>query len=62
MVTRLSNLTAHLSGNCAFHTAVKVLINTNYIKIFDGNGYLAIYSSPYDKVYKRLPKLDVHVE
>jgi hypothetical protein len=64
MVTSLSNLTAHLSGNCALHTAVKVLINTNYTNIFEGKGYLAIYSSlaAYDKVYKRLPKPDEHVE
>jgi hypothetical protein len=39
--------TAHLSDNCSYalHTALKVLINTNYTNIFDGNGYLAIYSS-----------------
>jgi hypothetical protein len=45
MVTSLSNLTAHLSGNCALYTALKVLTNTNYTNIFDGNGYLAIYNS-----------------
>jgi hypothetical protein len=39
------NLTANLSGNFALHTALKVLINTNYTNIFDGNGYLAIYTS-----------------
>jgi hypothetical protein len=44
MVTSLSKLTAHLSGKCALHTALTVLINTNYTKIFDGNGYLAIYN------------------
>jgi hypothetical protein len=44
MVTSLNNLTAHLSGKCALHTALKVLINTNYTNIFDGNGYLAMYS------------------
>jgi hypothetical protein len=44
MVTPLSNLTAHLPGKCALHTAVKVLMNTNYTNVFDGNGYLAIYS------------------
>jgi hypothetical protein len=45
MVTSLSNLTAHLSGDCALHTALKELINTNYTNIFDGNGYLAMYNS-----------------
>jgi hypothetical protein len=44
MVTSLSNLTAHLSGKCALHTALKVLITTNYTDIFDGNSYLAMYS------------------
>jgi hypothetical protein len=47
MVTSLSNLTAHLpvSGKCALHTALKVLIttnNTNIFDIFDGNGYLVM--------------------
>jgi hypothetical protein len=44
MVTSLSNLTAHLSGNCALLSALKELINTNYTNniIFDGKGYLAI--------------------
>jgi hypothetical protein len=60
MVTSLSKLTAHLSGKCALHTALKVLINTNYTNIFDGNGNLAIYSMT--KFYKRLPKPDEHVE
>jgi hypothetical protein len=44
MVTSLSKLTAHLSGKCALHTALKVLINTNYINLFDGNGNLTINS------------------
>jgi hypothetical protein len=44
MVTSLNNLTAHLSGKCALRTASKVLINTNDNNIFDGNGYLAMYS------------------
>jgi hypothetical protein len=44
MVTSLINPTAHLSGKCALHTALKVLITTNYTNIFDGNDYLAIYS------------------
>jgi hypothetical protein len=44
MVTSLSNLTAHLSGKCALHTGIKVLVTTNYTNIFDGNGYLAMYS------------------
>jgi hypothetical protein len=44
MVTSLNNLTAHLSGKCALHIALKVLININYTNIFDGNGYLAVYS------------------
>jgi hypothetical protein len=33
-----------LPGKCALHTALKVLISTNYTNIFDGNGYLAMYS------------------
>jgi hypothetical protein len=44
MVTSLNNLNAHLSGKCALHTALKVLINTNYTNIFEVNGYLAMYS------------------
>jgi hypothetical protein len=42
LVTSLNNLTAHLSD--AFHTALKVRINTNFTNIFDGNGYLATYT------------------
>jgi hypothetical protein len=54
-------LTAHLSGTCALHTALKVLINTNYTNTFDGNGNLAIYSmTKFTK--KKLPKPDEHVE
>jgi hypothetical protein len=45
MVMSLSKLTAQLSGKCALHTALKVLINTNYTNIFDVNGNLAIYSN-----------------
>jgi hypothetical protein len=61
MVTSLSNLTAYLSGKCALHTALKVLITANYTNIFYGNGYLVIYSMTI-KVYKQLPKPDEHVE
>jgi hypothetical protein len=42
-VTSSNNLTAHLSGKCALHTASKVLINTDHTNIFDGNAYLAMY-------------------
>jgi hypothetical protein len=42
MVTSLSNLTAHSSGNCALLSVLKELINTNYTNIFGGKGYLAI--------------------
>jgi hypothetical protein len=44
MVTSLSNLTVQLSDKCAPHTALKVLITTNYTNIFDGSGYRAMYS------------------
>jgi hypothetical protein len=44
MVTSLGKLTAHLSGKRELHTALKVLITTNYTNIFDGNGNLAIYN------------------
>jgi hypothetical protein len=41
MVTSFDNLTAHLTGECALRTALKMLINAN---ILNGNGYLAMYS------------------
>jgi hypothetical protein len=46
MVTSLSNLTAHLSGKCALHTALKVLLNINYANIYlmEIVSYLAMYT------------------
>jgi hypothetical protein len=63
MVTSLSNLTAHLSGNCALLSALKELIKP-IIPMYLMEWVIWRYrpTVAYDEVYKRLPKLDEHVE
>jgi hypothetical protein len=63
MVTSLSKLTAHLSGKCALHEySFKSADKYQLYQYILMEMVIWRYRLQYDKVYKRLPKPDEHVE